>query len=351
MMRALTVEPGRAHSLRLEYVPVPQADEGMVIARTLAVGVCGTDREIIAGGRGSAPSGQSRLIIGHESLGQVDEAPPGCDLTAGDLVVGIVRRPDPLPCRYCAAGEWDMCVNGLYLERGIKGLHGYGSDYFCVEPEFAICVPPALGDLGVLLEPTSIVAKAWEHVERIGGRTRAWSPRRVLVTGAGPIGLIAALIGKQRGLEVHVMDRVTDGPKPRLVRELGATYHQGRLPDSAELMPDIVMECTGAPSVIFDVLCRSAPSGIVCLAGLSSGQHRIALDLAALNRSMVLENDVVFGSVNANRSHYEMAAEMLLRADPNWLSQLISRRVPLAEWRSAFERRDGDVKVVLDFTR
>lgn len=348
-MRALTVVPSLAGSARLDEVPDPTPEEGSVLVRTLAVGICGTDAEIVSGRYGWAPPGQDRLIIGHESVGRVEEAPTSCGLSKGDLVVGIVRRPDPVPCCYCAAGEWDMCINGRYGERGIKELNGYGSDRFRVEPAFALRIDPSLGILGVLLEPASVVAKAWEHVERVGSRSRAWAPRTVLVTGAGPIGLLAALIGHQRGFEVHVMDRVTSGLKPQLVRALGATYHAGQLPPDGAIGPDIIIECTGAPSVVLSALSRSRPSGVVCLAGISSGQHRIHLDVGTLNKSMVLENDAVFGSVNANRRHYEIAAEVLAKADRGWLSRLISRRVPLANWAEAFDRRPDDVKVILDF--
>src|SRR5262249_38684670 len=163
---------------------------------------CGTDREIIAGHYGDPPTGANRLILGHESLGRVEEAPRGSDFSPGDLVVGIVRRPDPIPCPACAAGDWDMCHNGRDTERGIKARHGYGADYFRVEPEYAIKLDPRLGWLGVLLEPSSILAKAWDHIERIGARARGWKPKTLLVTGAGPIGLLAALMGAQRDLEV-----------------------------------------------------------------------------------------------------------------------------------------------------
>ena len=349
-MRALTVQPGRARSARVEEVPDPSRDTGTILVRTLAVGICGTDFEIVAGEYGWAPDGERRLILGHESIGEVEEAPPACGFEKGDLVVGVVRRPDPLPCRYCAAGEWDMCSNGDYTERGIKQLDGYCSEYFRIEPEFAVRVDPALGPLGVLLEPASVLAKAWDHAERIGSRSSAWEPRTLLVTGAGPIGLLAALMGTQRGLDVHVLDRVIDGPKPGLVRDLGATYYAGELPDPDSLAPDIVMECTGAAPLILDAISRTAPSGITCLAGISSGQHRIGVDMSALNRTMVLENDVVFGSVNANRGHYESAAEALAHADGEWLSRLISRRVSLAQWTDAFDRQADDVKVVIDFT-
>ena len=349
-MRALTVEPGRAGSARVEDVPEPRPEDGTILVRTAAVGICGTDAEIVAGLYGWAPPGRRRLVIGHECLGRVEDAPAGSGFVAGDLLVGIVRRPDPVPCRHCAAGEWDLCSNGGYTERGIRKRDGYGSEYFRIEPAFALRVDAALGDLGVLLEPASIVAKAWDHTERIGGRSPAWRPRTLLVTGAGPIGLLAALMGAQRGLDVHVLDRATDGPKPQLVRDLGATYHAGALPDARELAPDIVIECTGAAPVIVDAVSRTAPSGITCLAGISSGQHRIGVDVGTLNRAMVLENDVVFGSVNANRRHYESAAAALARADRAWLSRLISRRVALAQWEQALARRPGDVKVVLDFT-
>ena len=190
----------------------------------------------------------------------------GGRFAAGDRIVGIVRRPDPVPCPACAAGEWDMCRNGQYTERGIKGLHGFGSERFRIEPSYAIKVDPALGELAVLLEPASIVAKAWDHIERIGRRFHSWEPRRLLVTGAGPVGLLAALMGKQRDYEVYVLDRAKDGPKPQLVRDLGALYLTGTIDDVNELAPDVIIECTGAATLIAGVLGRTAPSGIVCLA-------------------------------------------------------------------------------------
>ena len=345
-MRAFTVQPGQPDTISLNEVAAPPGSDGTVLVRALALGICGTDREIIAGHYGWAPPGQQRLVIGHESLGRVEDAPADCGVKRGDLVVGIVRRPDPVPCPACAAGEWDMCRNGLYTERGIKQRNGYGSEQFRVEPDFLIPVDPALDKLGVLLEPASVVAKAWEHVTRIGARSAAWKPQVALVTGAGPVGLLAALLGAQRGLEMHVLDRVRDGAKPELARALGATYHAG---DLGKLKPDIVIECTGAGSVVLDGTGRAAPDGVVCLAGVSSGGHKIKFDIGDLNRDMVLENHVVFGSVNANRRHYRAAAATLAKADKDWLGRLITRRVPLERWREAFEPRPDEIKVVVDF--
>ncbi len=346
-MRAITVAPGTPGSLRLDDVLEPDIAEGRVLIEALAVGVCGTDREILAGEYGQPPPGRDRLVLGHESLGRVLEAPDGSDLSVGDLVVGIVRRPDPEPCVNCAVGEWDMCRNGRYTERGIKALDGYARDRFRLEPEYTVRVDAALGELGVLLEPASIVAKAWEHIERIGRRAR-WQPRKVLVTGAGTIGLLAALMGKQRGLHVAVLDRVEEGPKPQLVAELGADYHVGDV-QRACVDANVVVEATGATALVFDVMRYNPRNGIVCLTGVTSPGRPLEVAAGEIARKLVLENDVVFGSVNANRRHYEQAARALLAANHEWLNRLITRRLPLEQWREAYEPVPGDIKTVLVF--
>jgi len=348
-MRAITVAPKIPNSARIDDVAEPPLADGSVLVRTLALGVCGTDREIVAGDYGFAPPGQERLILGHESLGVVQEAPKGCGLAEGDLVVGIVRRPDPKPCPACAADEWDMCRNGLYTERGIKERNGYGAERFRIEPDFAIKIDPALGRLAVLLEPTSIVAKAWDHVALIGNRARGWQPRSVLITGAGPIGLLAALMGAQRGLEVHLLDHGMHPAKSALVQKLGGTYHTDGEKLMDQLHPDIVMECTGAAAVISQLFGSTAASGIICLLGVTAPGREFKLDIGSINRTMVLDNETVFGSVNANRRHYELAAQALQKADQGWLASLITRRVPMERWLEALERRPDDIKVVVDF--
>ncbi|KAA9379053.1 glucose 1-dehydrogenase [Microbispora cellulosiformans] len=346
-MRALTVVPLRKDSLAVADVPDPEPGDGDLLVDGLAVGVCGTDKEIAAGDYGSAPPGRERLVIGHESLGRVRRAPGGSGFAPGDLVVGVVRRPDPVPCGACAHGQFDMCRNGRYTERGIKDLDGYASQTWVVEPGYAVKLDPALADVGMLLEPTSVVVKAWDEVEKVGAR--AWfEPKTALVTGAGPIGLLAALLGVRRGLEVHVLDRVTDGPKPELVRDLGAVYHAGDAGEvAAKIRPDVVIEATGAGPVIFGVAFNTAPYGIVCLTGVSSAGRRLTIDAGSLNRDIVLENDVLIGSVNANLRHYAAAADALAQADHAWLSRLITRRVPLESFADAFTAEPEDVKVVI----
>jgi threonine dehydrogenase-like Zn-dependent dehydrogenase len=346
-VKAITVLPGTPGSVQLDERPEPDPDGKTLLVEALALGVCGTDREIISGAYGWSPPGRERLVLGHESLGRVLEAPAGSGFAQGDHVVGIVRRKDPVPCIACAAGEWDMCRNGQYTERGIKALDGYGAERYRLETDYAVKVDPALGLLGVLLEPATILAKAWDHIDRIGHRTRSWSPRTVLVTGAGPVGLLAALMGQQRNHEIHVLDLAETGPKPELVRALGGTYHTRRLPD--ELAPDVIIECTGALTVVADVMKRATIDGIICLTGVSSSGHPLPFDFGSFNRNMVLGNVVTFGSVNANKMHYEMGAEALARADRSWLERLITRKVPLDRWQEAFQGRPEDIKVVLQF--
>jgi threonine dehydrogenase-like Zn-dependent dehydrogenase len=276
------------------------------------------------------------------------DAPEGSGFEVGDLVVGIVRHPDPVPCVNCAVGEWDMCRNGRYTEHGIKQRDGFGAERYRLDPAFAVKLDASLVRVGVLMEPASILAKAWEHIEAIGRRAR-WEPRRVVVTGAGPIGLLAALMGRQRGLDVTVLDLVTEGPKPGLARDLGATYVTGPITEVCT-EADVIVECTGVGQLVLGAMQCSRPNGIVCLTGVSSGTRALPIDASTLNRSMVLQNDAVFGSVNANRRHYEAAAVALARAEAAWLERLITRRVPLSRWEEAMKRGPDDVKPVIDLT-
>lgn len=347
-MRAITVMPGKPGSVALADMPEPPDEDGPVLVQTQAVGVCGTDLEIINGEYGSAPPGQDRLIIGHESLGRVVQAGPGTGFSAGDLVVGIVRRRDPVPCPACAAGHWDMCLNGRYTERGIKDRHGYASERYRIHPEYLVTVDPALGTLGVLLEPATVVAKAWDHIEKIGRRA-AWAPQNVLITGAGPIGLLAALLATQRGYRTYVLDLVKEGRKPEMVRRLGATYfHRGNLGQAAA-EADIVIECTGFVQMLLEAGPQHVRHRITCLTGVSAVGAETAVDPGLLNRNMVLQNSVIFGSVNANRQHYQLAAEALAGAEPDWLADLITRQVPLGQWADAYAHRPDDIKTILSF--
>jgi glucose 1-dehydrogenase len=346
-MNAITVEPKKPGTVRYEDVPEPDAREGSVLVEAVAVGVCGTDVEIADGKYGWAPPGKTRLVLGHESLGRVLDPGPTSGLKKGDLVVGIVRRPDPVPCPNCAVGEWDMCRNGQYTERGIKEIDGFMSERWRIEPEYAVKVDSSLRILGVLLEPTTVVAKAWEHVLAVGRRA-FWEPKTVLVTGAGPIGLLGALLGKQLGLEVHVLARTETGPKPELVRALGGIYHTCSVADVG-FEPDVILECTGAGQVIAESILRVGASGVVCLTGVGHGGALPKIPTANVASSAVLKNNVVIGSVNANKRHWYKAAESLARADRSWLTRLITRRCRPQDFAQALTRHSEDIKVIIQF--
>ncbi len=346
-MKAITVEPHVPGSARLEEVPEPDPRDGSVLVEAVAVGVCGTDVEIVEGKYGWAPEGRTRLVLGHESLGRVIDPGPAVGLQKGDLVAGIVRRPDAVPCPSCAVGEWDMCRNGQYTERGIKQIDGFMSERWRIEPQYAVKVDGALGLLGVLLEPTTVVTKAWEQVSAVGQRA-FWEPETVLVTGAGPIGLLAALIATQHGFDVHVLDRVDSGPKPGLVRALGATYHSGTVPDIG-VQPDVIIECTGVGQLIADSIQAVAPGGVVCLTGVGSGGRTLGLPTADVASRVVLRNNVVVGSVNANKRHWYKAGQALAKADRDWLARLVTRRVAPEHFMRALQREPDDIKVVIQF--
>jgi threonine dehydrogenase-like Zn-dependent dehydrogenase len=348
-MKALMVEPGKAGTVCIEDIREPDAADGDLLVSALALGVCGTDRELIGGKYGSAPPGHKRLVIGHESLGVVEDAPADSPARPGDFVIPFVRMPDPEPCECCAAGQWDRCRNGKFTEHGIRALDGFGRERYRVPSDRVIVADRSLGIAAVLGEPASVVAKAWAVIDD-AARAACWTPRRVLVTGAGPVGLLAAMIGRQRGLDVHLFDRASEGVKPTLARELGASYHSGAF-DALPSDFDIVVECTAAPQIATGAAARTLPNGIVCLVGVAESRPPIVVDAAGLNDLLVLGNRIMVGSVNANRDHYQAGHDALVRADRRWLERLITRRVPFRDSESAFKAQEGDVKTVIVFDR
>lgn len=353
-MKAVVIAPGQPGSDRLVQVPDPVPADGEFLVEVLSVGVDGTDDELIAGEYGEAPDGEEHLVIGHESLGRVAE--PAGELRAGQLVAAIVRRPDPVPCLNCAHDEWDYCLNGRYTERGIKGRHGFLAEYYTERPEYVVPVPDELAAVGMLVEPTTIGEKALEQVETIQRRL-TWQPHRALVTGAGPIGLLAAALLALRDLEVVVYDKAESGPKLDLVDELGARYVQAdSLPLGHDLAHevgpiDLAIEATGFSPLGFQLLDTVGPNGVAVLTGVSGGDRRSELPVDHLNLETVLQNKVLVGTVNADRANFEAAVRDLAAVEkrwPGWLDRLITRRVPLERYAEALSRDPQDVKVVVD---
>ena len=356
-MKAVVVTPEKPGGLRLEEVLDPQPRDGEVLVQVHQVGLDGTDAEIMQGQYGEAPPGDDYLIIGHESLGRVADGTSGVDgFSPGDWVVPIVRRPDPVPCRNCAAGEWDMCLNGQYTERGIKGRHGFLAEFYAETPNYLVSVPEEVSDVAVLLEPLSIVEKAVEQIRRIQSRL-VWQPERAVVLGAGSIGLLAGMLLRLEGLEVHFYDASEPGLKRDLANVMGANYiwsGERKLGHelAAEIGPvDVVLEATGFSPLAFDAMDMVAPNGVVCLTGVSAGARKLEVSADHLNLEMVLSNKVVFGTVNANRRHFESGVRHLQEIESRWpalLSRMITRRLPLRDFAAAFERSPGHVKSIVE---
>ena len=356
-MQAVIVRPKELGSGRLAEVPDPETQDGEVLVRVHEVGLDATDAEILQGRYGEAPPGDAHLIIGHESLGEVAEVTSGVEgLSPGDLVVPIVRRPDPVPCPNCAAGEWDMCLNGLYTERGIKGLHGFLAEFYAETPGFLVRVPAGVADVAVLLEPLSIVEKVVEQIYKIQERL-VWQPERAVVLGAGPIGLLTGMLLRLRGIEVHFYATTKGGIKSDLAESMGASFIWARehkldhaLADEIGTV-DIIVEATGFSPLAFDAMDMVGPNGIVCLTGVSGGSRKLEVPTDHLNLEMVLSNKVVFGSVNANRRHFQSGVRHLQEIEMRWpglLSRMITRRLPLTDFARAFEPSPGHAKSVVE---
>src|SRR5438045_5364962 len=353
-MRAIAVTPKKAGSAQQLELPKPEAARGLALMRVLEVGIDGTDTEINNGEYGEAPPGSYVLVIGHEALSVVETVGEGVQgFAPGDLVVSTVRRPDD--CPNWQAGESDMCLFGNYTERGIKGAHGYMSEYYSEKPEFMVKIPATLRRFAVLLEPLSIVEKAtfqaWKMQERM-----LWHPKRAVVLGAGPIGILCTILLRLRGLEVHVYAKSAPDSLPgRILDDLGADYRRVedhpvmRIKDELGQI-DFILEGTGNSTVAFQAMAQVGTNGVICLTGVSAGNRNVEIPADVINLQMVLGNRVTFGSVNANRRYFEAGVQHFQQAEQRWpgiLGRLITRRVPFADFKSALDRRPQDIKTLL----
>jgi threonine dehydrogenase-like Zn-dependent dehydrogenase len=342
-MRAIAVIPGTP-TLRLVDRPEPsvgQADE--VKLKVLRVGICGTDREEAGGGRARAPDGRKELVIGHEMFGQVTEI--GRDVTrvqVGDFAVFTVRRGCG-KCLPCLMNRSDMCRTGAYRERGIWGLDGYQTEYVVDKEMYITPVPSPLAEIGVLTEPTSVAEKAIDEAVRVQtARSPAaaaqpdWlTGRRCLVAGLGPIGLLAAMILRLRGAEVYGMDVVdANTARPQWLEHIGGQYIDGRkvavdkVQDALGPM-ELIFEATGIAKLEFNLLEALSLNGVYVLTGVPGGSRPLEIPGAELIRRLVLGNQVMLGSVNAARGHFQMAVDDLGQARLRWgdhVGRLITQR-------------------------
>jgi threonine dehydrogenase-like Zn-dependent dehydrogenase len=321
-----------------------EAREGEVLVRTLEVGVCGTDREISEGLFGIAPEDERLLVLGHEALAVVEQ--DGYGYTCGQLVTAIVRRSCG-HCIACAEGSPDSCLTGDYSERGITRLHGYARELVAEDPEQLVAIPKWLGRLGVLAEPTSICERALRHARTIGGR-QPWQLQRALVLGAGAIGLLTTYLLRLADVEVWTASLE---PENELVEQSGAHYrslHENELSELGTF--DLVIEAAGNAQLMARTLGQLRRSGVACLLGIDPRHQTVELDGPVLGVDTILENRVLFGSVNAQRQDWLAAVDDLDRARERWpeaLEQFVTFRVPLDRFADAFEHRGGKATLVL----
>jgi threonine dehydrogenase-like Zn-dependent dehydrogenase len=342
-MKALVAEPGVAHSTRVEDIDEPKG-EG-VLLRVLEVGVCGTDREISEGEFGVAPDGEKQLVIGHESLAEV--ACDGHGFSKGDVVCATVRRSCG-HCLACGEGAPDSCLTGDYSERGITRLDGFARELILEQPEHLIPIPRSLGRLAVLAEPTSICTRGIRHALTIGAR-QPWEPKRALVTGAGAVGLLSTMLLRLEGLDVWTASLE---PSSAIADALGAHYVSTKTTDLADLEPfDIVIEGAGDAQLMLDALGLLGRSGVACLLGIDGRPGKAHIENSVIGVDAVLENRVLFGSVNAHHDDWVTGVEALDRARrqfPGALEELIGLRVPLDRFSEAFAYQGGKATLMLD---
>jgi len=338
-MKAVAVVPGKPNSMHLADLPEPSVDDVPsgcgVLVEVLRVGVDGTDKEINQAELGAAPEGYDFLVTGHESLGRVLEVGPNVhELSPGDYVVATVRRPGN--SIYDRIGAYDMTTDEVYYERGINLLHGFLTERYVDNSEYIVKVPNALAESGVLLEPVSIVEKGVEQAYEIQRRLGVWRPERAAVVGAGPLGLLATLALRLRGLEVTVL-ALTEPPTSgsELVEALGARYVSTRplpLVEATESYGpfDIVFEATGASSVVFEGMEALGKNGVLVLTGISGGDKKIEVPGDRILTGLVLGNKVAVGTVNAHRGYFEGGVQDMALAEmqyPGWLGRLLTHPV------------------------
>jgi glucose 1-dehydrogenase len=343
-VQALVTQPGVADSARVEDVPEVKPRAGEVPLRVLEVGVCGTDREIAHGLFGVPPEGSSRLVLGHEVLAITTR--DGDGFSRGDLVAATVRRSCG-HCRACADDSPDACFTGDYSERGITRLDGFAREAVAESADELIRVPPALGRLGVLGEPTSVCARALRQARVIAGR-QPWRLERALVIGGGAIGMLTTLLLRLEGVEVWTASLE---PANAVVEACGASYVSTREGPLSELGSfDLVVEAAGNAQLMADSLALLRRGGVACLIGIDGREQTLTLDGPVLGVDAVLENRVVFGSVSAQRQDWLAGLKALDRARERWqdaLEQVVGLRVPLDRFADAFAHSSGKATLVL----
>jgi threonine dehydrogenase-like Zn-dependent dehydrogenase len=357
-MRAVAVYPSQRQVRVMDHPEPKITTDTQARMRVLDVGICGTDREIVSFQYGTPPEGSDYLIIGHESLSEVVEAGSKVSkVKPGDLVVMTVRRPCPhAGCVACRQGRQDFCYTGDFTERGIKQNHGYMTEFVVEEEEYLNPVPRELRDVGVLVEPLTIAEKSLEQLWTVQNRLPWDGRRRAVVLGAGPVGILGAMALKVEGFEVSVYSRSPDhAENNQILSAIGARYIAAETHSTDDLAKiaapiDVVYEATGASGVAFDVLKHLGPNAVFVFTGVPGRKAPIPVDTDEIMRNMVLNNQLVVGSVNAPPQAFRSAIQHLgifAQKWPDTLRSVITGRFPLDRAMDALKSQPGGVKNVV----
>ena len=359
-MKAIAIIP-HTKTVQLIDLPEPKLETPtQVKVKVLEVGVCGTDREEVSGGRADAPIGEKMLVIGHEVLGEVVQVGANVkSVKPKDLVVIMVRRPCS-ECAMCKKGCSDMCESGKYTERGIKQRHGFHAEFVVDEEKYVILAPPSLKGSAVLTEPTTVVEKAIDHACRlqvarlpVDPDPKRWlAGKKVLVAGLGPIGLLASMVLRLRGAHVVGIDVVAPHTlRPKLLEAMGGKYVVAKEENARGQKFDMILEAAGVPKLDFALTQFLGTNGIYVLTGVAADGPPLSVDAGRMMRDLVLENQIMFGSVNAGVAHFKQAVLDLESAEKKWngvIQQLITSRTPHAQFQDVFQKRNPDeIKAVI----
>ena len=339
-MKAGTIIPKQKGSFKIMEVEAPEISENEVLVKVDMLGLDGTDKELGEGLYGEAPSGSEYLIPGHESIGTVEKVGAAVNvISVGDIVVATVRRPDD--CINCKSGESDMCIKGDYLERGIKGEHGYMAEYYKEKQEYLVKIPKEISEVAVMLEPFSIAEKAVKQVLEAQKRM-VWQPKSAIVLGTGTVGLFAAMILRLNGMDVVSVDRTaTNAIKDRIYKEMGIEHINSndvpieKLPGKLGKRIDLVVELTGSPKAVASSLNVPSINGVLCLLSVTGESYSESVDIGRLNYNMVLGNKLILGSVNSNISHFIKGTQDMAAIEsqhPGLLKTMITRKIKLEDF-------------------
>jgi glucose 1-dehydrogenase len=365
-MQAVAVFPGK-RDVRLIDHPEPHIESStQAKMRVLDVGICGTDREIVAFQYGTPPEGFDYLVIGHESLSEVVDA--GSDVKnvkPGDLVVTTVRRPCPHDwCSPCRQGRQDFCYSGDFTERGIKGRHGFMTEHIVEEERYLNVVPSELRDVAVLIEPLTIAEKSldqlWTVQQRLPWRCSHQPGKgpghchRAVVLGAGPVGLLGAMALKIDDFDVTVYSR-THGDKHDVFSAIGVNFIAAETHTVEQMAKavgpiDVVYEAVGASGLAFEVIKHLGPNSVFIFTGVPGKKGAIQVDTDFIMRDIVLNNQVILGSVNAPPASFQAAIRDLKKFHEMWpaaVRSLITKRFPLQEALEPLTGHGGGVKDVV----